>query len=64
MKGQPVTFPVHGIIPGWSEDLRLMKEGSKRQIFIHPALAYGRHGMASVLPNSTLIYRVDLLSVK
>jgi FKBP-type peptidyl-prolyl cis-trans isomerase FklB len=63
-RGQPLTFPINSVIPGWSEALQLMKEGSKWQIFIPPALAYGERGMGPVPPNSTLIYEVELLSVK
>ncbi len=63
-KGQTATFPVSSVIPGWSEALKLMKEGAKWQIFIPPALGYGERGMGPVPPNSTLIYEVELLSVK
>jgi FKBP-type peptidyl-prolyl cis-trans isomerase FklB len=63
-QGRPLTFPVNGVIPGLREALQLMKEGSKWQIFIPPALAYGERGIGPVPPNSTLIYEVELLSVK
>ena len=63
-RGQPVTFQANAVIPGWVEALQLMKEGSKWQLFVPPALAYGERGMGPVPPNSTLIYEVELLSVK
>jgi len=63
-RGQPLTFPVNAVIPGWSEALQLMKEGSKWRIFIPPSLAYGERGMGPVPPNSTLIYDIELISVK
>jgi len=63
-RGQPVTFQANAVIPGWVEALQLMKEGSKWQLFIPPALAYGERGMGPVPPNSTLIFEVELISVK
>ncbi len=64
--GQPATFPVKGLIPGWIEALKLMPEGSKWQLFIPPELAYGERGAASrhVGPNTTLIFELELLSIK
>ena len=63
-RGQPATFQPTVVIPGWNEALQLMKEGSKWQLFIPPALAYGERGMGPVPPNSTLIFEVELISVK
>jgi FKBP-type peptidyl-prolyl cis-trans isomerase len=63
-RGQAFTFPMSDVIPGWSEALQLMKEGAKWQIFIPPALGYGERAVGPVPPNSTLIYEVELLSVK
>jgi FKBP-type peptidyl-prolyl cis-trans isomerase FklB len=63
-RGQPITVPVNGVLPGWNEALQLMKEGSKWQIFIPPTLGYGDRGMGPVPPNSIMIYEVELLSVK
>jgi len=63
-RGEPATFPVRGVIPGWTEALQLMKEGSKWQIFIPPALAYGeRSAGPDITPNSCLIFEVELISI-
>jgi FKBP-type peptidyl-prolyl cis-trans isomerase FklB len=64
-RGQPATFPVSGVIPGWTEGLQLMKEGAKYEFFIPPKLAYGERGAGREIgPNATLIFEVTLLSVK
>ena len=64
-RGQPATFPVNGVIKGWSEALQLMKTGSKYQLFIPASLAYGERAVGGdIAPNSTLIFEVDLLEVK
>ncbi len=64
-RGQPATFPVSGVIPGWTEALQLMKEGAKWQLFVPPNLAYGERGAGQVIgPNATLIFEVELLTVK
>lgn len=64
-RGQPASFPVNGVIAGWTEALQLMKEGSKWQLFIPSKLAYGEKGAGNVIgPNSTLIFEVELISVK
>lgn len=64
-RGEPVSFPVGGVIPGWTEALQLMEEGSKWQLFIPANLAYGERGAgAQIGPNSTLIFDVELLKVK
>ena len=61
--GQPATFRVGGVIPGWTQALQLMKPGAKWQMFIPSNLAYGERGTAGIPPNSTLIFEIELLSV-
>jgi FKBP-type peptidyl-prolyl cis-trans isomerase FklB len=64
-RGQPTTFQVDGVIPGWTEALQLMKEGAKWQLFIPPELAYGEMGMPPRMPpQSILLFDVELISVK
>jgi FKBP-type peptidyl-prolyl cis-trans isomerase FklB len=60
-RGQPATFPVSGVIAGWTEALQLMKEGSKYQLVIPPALAYGDRG---ALANQVLLFDVELIKVE
>jgi FKBP-type peptidyl-prolyl cis-trans isomerase FklB len=64
-RGQPVTFPVNGVIKGWTEALQLMPVGSKWQLFIPPDLAYGSTGHGpDIAPNATLVFEVELLSIQ
>jgi FKBP-type peptidyl-prolyl cis-trans isomerase FklB len=64
-RGQPATFAVNGVIPGWTEALQLMKEGSKWQMFIPSNLAYGERGAGGAIgPNAVLIFEVELISIK
>ncbi|MBW2451379.1 MAG: FKBP-type peptidyl-prolyl cis-trans isomerase [Deltaproteobacteria bacterium] len=63
-RGQPATFPVGGVIPGWTEALQLMKPGAKFQIYIPAELAYGERGAGQDIgPNATLIFDVELIEV-
>jgi FKBP-type peptidyl-prolyl cis-trans isomerase FklB len=63
--GQPVAFAVKGLIPGWAEGLKLMKEGAKWQLFIPSDLAFGERGAGTLIgPNATLIIEVELVSVQ
>lgn len=64
-RGQPATFPVGGVIKGWTEALQLMHQGDKFKLFIPPELAYGEHGAGSqIAPNSVLTFDVELLGIK
>ena len=64
-RGEPATFPVSGVIPGWTEALQLMKEGAKWQLVIPSGLAYGERGAGPVIgPNSTLVFEVELIKVQ
>jgi FKBP-type peptidyl-prolyl cis-trans isomerase FklB len=63
-RNQPATFPVTGVIPGWTEALQLMKVGSKWQLFIPANLAYGDRGAGQIIePNATLIFEIELISI-
>ncbi len=64
-RGQPATFPVNGVIPGWTEALGLMQEGAKWQIFVPSNLAYGEKGAGGQIgPNAALIFEVELISIQ
>ena len=63
-RGEPATFPLDKVIAGWTEGLQLMSEGSEYRLFIPSELAYGSKGAGDqILPNSTLIFDVQLLKV-
>jgi len=63
--GQPATFPLKKVIKGWAEVLQLMPVGSKWQVVIPPALAYGERGAsADIGPNATLIFEIELVAIK
>lgn len=64
-RGEPASFPVEGVIPGWTEALQLMPVGSKWQLVVPPSLAYGPRGAGQAIgPNATLIFEVELLSIQ
>jgi len=63
-RGQPASFPVSGVIPGWTEALQLMGVGSKWKLFLPSELAYGERGAGGKIgPNSVLVFEVELLSI-
>jgi FKBP-type peptidyl-prolyl cis-trans isomerase FklB len=64
-RGEPTTFPVSGVIKGWTEALQLMPVGSKWQLFVPAALAYGDRAASAIIgPNATLIFEVELVSIQ
>ena len=63
-RGEPATFPLNRVIPGWTEGVQLMKEGAKYTFFIPSDLAYGPQGIPGAIPpHSTLIFDVELIKV-
>ena len=63
-RGTPATFPLNGVIPGWTEGLQLMTPGSEYKFYIPAALAYKDHGPPAIGPNATLIFDVKLISIE
>jgi len=62
--GEPVEIPLDRVIPGWSEGLRMMREGSKARLYIPPDLAYGERGASGIIPaNAVLVFDVELLAI-
>jgi FKBP-type peptidyl-prolyl cis-trans isomerase FklB len=63
-RGQPTSFPVNAVIPGWTEALQLMPVGSTWELYIPANLAYGANGVPGTIgPNETLIFKVELLGI-
>ena len=62
-RGEPVTFPLNNVIPGWSEGVQLMKVGAKFEFTIPATLAYGPAGTGPIPPNSVLVFDVELLEI-
>ena len=62
-RGEPVTFALNQVIPGWTEGLQLMSEGARYKLYIPADLAYGPGGNRAIGPNETLIFDVELLDI-
>ncbi len=63
-RGEPLSFRLDGVIPGWTEGLKHLKKGGKIELVIPPDLAYGQNGVPGIPPNSTLVFDVELLDIK
>ncbi|SUG58689.1 FKBP-type peptidyl-prolyl cis-trans isomerase [Salmonella enterica subsp. arizonae] len=63
-RGEPLSFRLDGVIPGWTEGLKNIKKGGKIKLVIPPALAYGKTGVPGIPANSTLVFDVELLDIK
>ncbi|MEG3131979.1 FKBP-type peptidyl-prolyl cis-trans isomerase [Rouxiella sp. T17] len=63
-RGEPLSFRLDGVIPGWTEGLKHIKKGGKIKLVIPPALAYGKTGVPGIPANSTLVFEVELLDIK
>jgi FKBP-type peptidyl-prolyl cis-trans isomerase FklB len=64
-RGQPATFPLNGVIKGWTEIVQMMPVGSKWKVVIPPELAYGENGAGGAIgPNETLVFEIELISIK
>ena len=62
--GEPVSFPLNGVIPGWTEGLQLMSVGSTYKLYLPPSLGYGNRSTGPIPGNSVLIFKVELLSIE
>ena len=64
-RGEPSTFPLNRVIPGWTEGVQLMKEGAKYRFYIPSRLAYGERGAGAVIvPNAALIFDIELVKIQ
>lgn len=63
-RGEPLTFPLDQVIPGWTEGLQLMQEGAKYRFFIPAKLGYGDIGAGNIPPNSVLIFDIELIKIE
>ncbi|MGV3346751.1 FKBP-type peptidyl-prolyl cis-trans isomerase [Enterobacteriaceae bacterium LUAb1] len=63
-RGEPLSFRLDGVIPGWTEGLKYLKKGGKIKLVIPPDLAYGKNGVPGIPANSTLVFEVELLDIK
>jgi FKBP-type peptidyl-prolyl cis-trans isomerase FklB len=63
-KGEPATFPIPGVVPGWQEALPLMKVGAKWRLYVPPELGYGEEGSPPVIePNEVLVFEIELVKI-
>lgn len=63
-KGEPATFPISGVVPGWQEALPLMKVGAKWRLYVPPELGYGEEGSPPVIePNEVLVFEIELVKI-
>ncbi|MCK5839070.1 MAG: FKBP-type peptidyl-prolyl cis-trans isomerase, partial [Bacteroidales bacterium] len=62
-RGESISFPLNGVIPGWTEGLQIMKTGGKSILYIPPELGYGDRDIGPIPPGSTLIFEVELISI-
>jgi FKBP-type peptidyl-prolyl cis-trans isomerase len=63
-RGEPASFPLNRVIPGWTEGLQLMSTGAKHRLYVPPHLAYGDRPAGNIPPNSTLIFDVELIDIE
>jgi FKBP-type peptidyl-prolyl cis-trans isomerase FklB len=63
LEREPASFPLNGVIPGWTEALQLMSVGAKYRLYLPADLAYGSRGTRGIQPNSALIFEVELLEI-
>jgi len=63
-RGEPITFPLGNVIPGWTEGLQLMKEGGKATLTIPYQLAYGERGQGPIPAKATLVFDVELIEIQ